>query len=148
MAMLCLVAVVAGNFIRAIHTLAIHGIFLWSEAADLDSQCVCHGESEDVAFDIETATKVIKNKDLSKTVVYHGFVLWQINLDMWYVELTLGARKVYGSCNRQPVWRHTPWLGAYAAKWSVRPLHRALQRTVKVVNWRVESLAETCLGKK
>ncbi|KAF5823549.1 hypothetical protein HanXRQr2_Chr01g0039551 [Helianthus annuus] len=94
MAMLCLVAVVAGNFIRAIHTLAIHGFFLWSEAANLDSQCVCHGESEDVAFDIETATKVIKNRDLTKTTECGDFVLWQINPDMWYVELTLGASKV------------------------------------------------------
>ncbi|KAF5780169.1 hypothetical protein HanXRQr2_Chr11g0468921 [Helianthus annuus] len=119
--------IVAGNFIRAIHTLAIHGVVFWSEAANLDSQCVCHGESEDVAFDIETATKMIKNRDLSKTAECGGFVLWQINPDMWYVELTLGASKVHASCNGRPVWRYTPWLGAYAAKWSVRSLRRALQ---------------------
>ncbi|KAE8683532.1 putative GAST1 protein precursor [Hibiscus syriacus] len=56
-----------------------------------------------------------------------GFVLWQMNPDMWYVELALGGSKVHAGCNGKHVWSHTPWLGAHAAKGPVRPLRRALQ---------------------
>ncbi|KAL8225898.1 hypothetical protein R6Q57_018455 [Mikania cordata] len=85
------------------------------------------GKVKMVAFDIETATKVIKNKNSSKTSESGSFVLWQMNPDMWYVELALGASKVHAGCNGRLVWRHTPWLGAHAAKGPVRPLRRALQ---------------------
>ncbi|KAF2324146.1 hypothetical protein GH714_008348 [Hevea brasiliensis] len=34
---------------------------------------------------------------------------------------------VHAGCNGKLVWRHTPWLGAHAAKGPVRPLRRALQ---------------------
>ncbi|KAL7127549.1 hypothetical protein ABFS83_14G260000 [Erythranthe nasuta] len=80
-----------------------------------------------LASDIETATKVIKNKSSSKSAESGGFVLWQMNPDMWYVELALGGSKVRAGCNGKLVWRHTPWLGAHAAKGPVRPLRRALQ---------------------
>ncbi|KAJ1375313.1 hypothetical protein SESBI_51157 [Sesbania bispinosa] len=50
-----------------------------------------------------------------------------MNPDMWYVELALGGSKVHAGCNGKLVWRHTPWLGAHAAKGPVRPLRRALQ---------------------
>lgn len=80
-----------------------------------------------LASDIETATKVIKNKSSSKAAESGGFVLWQMNPDMWYVELALGGSKVRAGCNGKLVWRHTPWLGAHAAKGPVRPLRRALQ---------------------
>ncbi|XP_047323242.1 uncharacterized protein LOC124926951 [Impatiens glandulifera] len=85
------------------------------------------GKVKMLAFDIETPTKVIKNKNSSKTAESGGFVLWQMNPDMWYVELALGGSKVHAGCNGKLVWRHTPWLGAHAAKGPVRPLRRALQ---------------------
>ncbi|XP_059631109.1 uncharacterized protein LOC132273992 [Cornus florida] len=79
------------------------------------------------ASDLETATKVIKRKNSSKAAESGGFVLWQMNPDMWYVELALGVSKVRAGCNGELVWRHTPWLGAHAAKGPVRPLRRVLQ---------------------
>uniref|UniRef100_M1BXY9 Lipase n=1 Tax=Solanum tuberosum TaxID=4113 RepID=M1BXY9_SOLTU len=85
------------------------------------------GKVRMMASDIETATKVIKNRNSSKTAESGGFVLWQMNPDMWYVELALGSSKVHAGCNGKLVWRHTPWLGAHAAKGPVRPLRRALQ---------------------
>lgn len=85
------------------------------------------GKVKMMASDIETATKVIKSKNSSKGAEPGGFVLWQMNPDMWYVELALGGSKVHAGCNGKLVWRHTPWLGAHAAKGPVRPLRRALQ---------------------
>jgi hypothetical protein len=35
---------------------------------------------------------------------------------MWYVELGGGGGKVRADCDGRLVWRHTPWLGAHAAK--------------------------------
>ncbi|KAL3505079.1 hypothetical protein ACH5RR_034920 [Cinchona calisaya] len=85
------------------------------------------GKVKMLASDIETATKVIKSRNSSKGAESGGFVLWQMNPDMWYVELALGDSKVHAGCNGKLVWRHTPWLGAHAAKGPVRPLRRALQ---------------------
>ena len=80
-----------------------------------------------IASEFETANKVTKNRNSSKAAESGGFVLWQMNPDMWYVELALGGSKVHAGCNGKLVWRHTPWLGAHAAKGPVRPLRRALQ---------------------
>ncbi|KAL7154980.1 hypothetical protein ABFS83_03G041800 [Erythranthe nasuta] len=85
------------------------------------------GKVKMLASDIETATKVIKSRNSAKDPESGGFVLWQMNPDMWYVELALGGSKVHAGCNGKLVWRHTPWLGAHAAKGPVRPLRRALQ---------------------
>ncbi|CAM8998586.1 unnamed protein product [Rhodiola kirilowii] len=85
------------------------------------------GKLKMLAYDIETPNKVIKSKNSSKAAESGGFVLWQMNPDMWYVELALGGSKVHAGCNGNLVWRHTPWLGAHAAKGPVRPLRRALQ---------------------
>ncbi|KAL8490114.1 hypothetical protein ACS0TY_025374 [Phlomoides rotata] len=85
------------------------------------------GNVKMLASDIETATKVIKNRSSAKSAESGGFVLWQMNPDMWYVELALGGSKVRAGCNGKLVWRHTPWLGAHSAKGPVRPLRRALQ---------------------
>lgn len=85
------------------------------------------GKLKMLASDIETPNKVIKNRNSSKSAESGGFVLWQMNPDMWYVELALGGSKVHAGCNGKLVWRHTPWLGAHAAKGPVRPLRRALQ---------------------
>lgn len=85
------------------------------------------GKLKMLASDIETPDKVIKNRSSSKCAESGGFVLWQMNPDMWYVELALGGSKVHAGSNGKLVWRHTPWLGAHAAKGPVRPLRRALQ---------------------
>ncbi|KAK6938607.1 Protein of unknown function DUF620 [Dillenia turbinata] len=85
------------------------------------------GKMKMLACEIETATKVIKSRNSAKAAESGGFVLWQMNPDMWYVELALGGSKVHAGSNGKLVWRHTPWLGAHAAKGPVRPLRRALQ---------------------
>ena len=88
-----------------------------------------------IASEFETANKVTKNRNSSKTAESGGFVLWQMNPDMWYVELALGGSKVHAGCNGKLVWRHTPWLGAHAAKGPVRPLRRALQVKLPVFSY-------------
>ncbi|KAJ8762514.1 hypothetical protein K2173_007953 [Erythroxylum novogranatense] len=85
------------------------------------------GKVRMIASEFETANKVTKNRNASKAAESGGFVLWQMNPDMWYVELALGGSKVHAGCNGKLVWRHTPWLGPHAAKGPVRPLRRALQ---------------------
>lgn len=80
-----------------------------------------------IASEFEKGNKVTRNRNSSKGAESGGFVLWQMNPDMWYVELALGGSKVCAGCNGKLVWRHTPWLGAHAAKGPVRPLRRALQ---------------------
>ncbi|KAK4796890.1 hypothetical protein SAY86_029216 [Trapa natans] len=85
------------------------------------------GKVRMIASEFETANKVVKSKNLSKAAESGGFVLWQMNPNMWYVELALGGSKVHAGCNGKLVWRHTPWLGPHAAKGPVRPLRRALQ---------------------
>ncbi|KAL4649484.1 hypothetical protein ACB092_01G016600 [Castanea dentata] len=84
------------------------------------------GKVRMIASEFETANRV-KSRNSSKAAESGGFVLWQMNPDMWYVELALGGSKVHAGCNGKLVWRHTPWLGAHAAKGPVRPLRRALQ---------------------
>ncbi|XP_022852898.1 uncharacterized protein LOC111374462 [Olea europaea var. sylvestris] len=85
------------------------------------------GKLKMVASEFETATKVVKNRNAARAVESGGFVLWQMNPDMWYVELAVGGSKVHAGCNGKLIWRHTPWLGAHTAKGPVRPLRRALQ---------------------
>ncbi|KAK5774497.1 Glutamyl-tRNA (Gln) amidotransferase subunit A [Gossypium arboreum] len=85
------------------------------------------GKLKMVACEYETPTTTVKNRNVSKCAESGGFVLWQMNPDMWYVELAVGGSKVHAGCNGKLVWRHTPWLGAHTAKGPVRPLRRALQ---------------------
>ena len=80
-----------------------------------------------IASEFETPTKVVKNRSGFRGAESGGFVLWQMNPDMWYVELAVGGSKVHAGCNGKLVWRHTPWFGAHTAKGPVRPLHCALQ---------------------
>lgn len=75
----------------------------------------------------ETATRVMKDSNGSRDTPSGGFVLWQMNPGMWYVELAVGDSKVHAGCDGMVVWRHTPWLGAHSAKGPLRPLRRALQ---------------------
>ncbi|KAL5217134.1 hypothetical protein ABZP36_017818 [Zizania latifolia] len=87
------------------------------------------GKVRMVASEFETATRVVKNRGsaAAAAVEQGGFVLWRMAPDMWYVELAVGGSKVHAGCNGRLVWRHTPWLGAHAAKGPVRPLRRSLQ---------------------
>lgn len=86
------------------------------------------GKVRMVASEFETGVKVIKNRSSSsRTVESGGFVLWQMAPDMWYVELAIGGSKLDAGSNGEVVWRHTPWLGAHAARGPVRPLRRTLQ---------------------
>ncbi|WOL00570.1 hypothetical protein Cni_G09283 [Canna indica] len=86
------------------------------------------GKVRMVASEFETAAKVMKNGCVSShTAESGGFVLWRMAPDMWNIELAVGGSKVQAGCNGKIVWRHTPWLGAHAAKGPVRPLRRALQ---------------------
>ncbi|XP_059652973.1 uncharacterized protein LOC132300051 [Cornus florida] len=85
------------------------------------------GKVRMVASEIETAAGVVKNRTAARAAESGGFVLWRMNPDMWYLELAVGGSKVHAGCNGKLVWRHTPWLGAHAAKGPVRPLRRALQ---------------------
>lgn len=55
------------------------------------------------------------------------FVMWQMVPNMWLIELVLSGHKVVAGSDGNVAWRHTPWLGAHAAKGGVRPLRRALQ---------------------
>lgn len=89
------------------------------------------GKVRMVASEFETATRVVKNRGPSgrgaAAIEQGGFVLWTMAPGMWYVELAVGGSKVHAGCNGRLVWRHTPWLGAHAAKGPVRPLRRVLQ---------------------
>ncbi|KAH6767075.1 glutamyl-tRNA amidotransferase subunit A [Perilla frutescens var. hirtella] len=85
------------------------------------------GKLKMIASELESATKVVKNRNASRAAECGSFVLWQMNPDMWYVELAVGGSKVHAGCNGKLVWRHTPWLGAHTAKGPVRPLRRSLQ---------------------
>lgn len=85
------------------------------------------GKVKMLAAEFETAGKVMKNRNAARDTESGGFVLWQMNTDMWYIELSVGGSKVHAGCNGKIVWRHTPWLGAHTAKGPVRPLRRALQ---------------------
>ncbi|KAB1222431.1 hypothetical protein CJ030_MR2G028759 [Morella rubra] len=55
------------------------------------------------------------------------FVMWQMVPNKWLIELVVGGHKVVAGSDGNVAWRHTPWLGAHAARGGVRPLRRALQ---------------------
>ncbi|ESQ30496.1 hypothetical protein EUTSA_v10011429mg [Eutrema salsugineum] len=84
------------------------------------------GKLKMITSELETPTRTVRNRNPTKSEA-GGFVLWQMNPDMWYVELSVGGSKVRAGCNGKLVWRHTPWLGSHTAKGPVRPLRRALQ---------------------
>ena len=57
------------------------------------------GKVKMIAFEFETATRVLKNWNAWKDADSGGFVLWQMNPDMWYVELAVKGSKVHAGCN-------------------------------------------------
>ncbi|KAL6514614.1 hypothetical protein OROGR_020193 [Orobanche gracilis] len=67
------------------------------------------GKLKMVVSEFETATNVVKNRNTARRAESGGFVLWQMNPDMWYVELAVGGSKVRAGCNGKIAWRHTPW---------------------------------------
>lgn len=105
------------------------------------------GKMRMVASEFETASKVMKNQNSSRSAESGGFVLWQMAPEMWYVELAVGASKIHAGCNGKIVWRHTPWLGAHAAKGPVRPLRRALQGLDPLTTASMFANAQ-CIGEK
>ncbi|KAL5545602.1 hypothetical protein UlMin_005289 [Ulmus minor] len=79
-----------------------------------------------VDHDLSSAVSAVGTT--TSTVSQKGcFVMWQMVPNMWLIELVVGGHKVVAGSNGDVAWRHTPWLGAHAAKGSVRPLRRALQ---------------------
>jgi hypothetical protein len=66
--------------------------------------------------------------------------------EMWYIELAVGGSKVHAGYNGRLVWRHTPWLGAHAAKGPVRPLRRALQVIMEVHCYACMRCTTCCLN--
>nr|GMC82066.1 uncharacterized protein LOC109150604 [Ipomoea batatas] len=55
------------------------------------------------------------------------FFMWQMVPGKWLIELVVGGHKIIAGSDGNVAWRHTPWLGAHAAKGGIRPLRRALQ---------------------
>ncbi|KAG6473362.1 hypothetical protein ZIOFF_067277 [Zingiber officinale] len=105
------------------------------------------GKVRMLASEFETPTKVVKNRGGANAAESGSFVLWQMTPDMWYVELAVGGSKVHAGCNGKIVWRHTPWLGAHAAKGPVRPLRRALQGLDPLTTASMFASAR-CIGEK
>ena len=52
-----------------------------------------------ITFEFESATRAFKNRNASKDIDSDGFVLQQMNPNMWYVELEIGGSKVHAGCN-------------------------------------------------
>ncbi|KAG6470860.1 hypothetical protein ZIOFF_071940 [Zingiber officinale] len=105
------------------------------------------GKVRMMASEFETPTKVVKNRGGATAAESGSFVLWQMAPDMWYVELAVGGSKVHAGSNGKIVWRHTPWLGAHAAKGPVRPLRRALQGLDPLTTASMFASAR-CIGEK
>lgn len=103
------------------------------------------GKVRMVTSEFETSTKVMKNRNASRDSESGGFVLWRMSPEMWYVELAVGTSKIHAGCNSKIVWRHTPWLGAHAAKGPVRPLRRALQGLDPLTTASLFAMAQ-CIG--
>ncbi|KAJ0982274.1 hypothetical protein J5N97_010529 [Dioscorea zingiberensis] len=55
------------------------------------------------------------------------FVMWQMDPDKWLIDLCVSGHRVMAGSDGKVAWRRTPWLGAHAARGSVRPVRRALQ---------------------
>ncbi|KAG2246756.1 hypothetical protein Bca52824_086384 [Brassica carinata] len=88
----------------------VHRSFRRTEASELHQNAYAMGKLKMITSEIQTATRTVRNRNPSKAET-GGFVLWQMNPDMWYVELSVGGNKVRAGCNGKLVWRHTlAWL--------------------------------------
>lgn len=63
--------------------------------------------------------------------------MWQMVPDKWLIELVVGGHKVVAGSDGNVAWRHTPWIGAHAAKGGVRPLRRVLQVSALLLTHRI-----------
>ncbi|XP_029117102.1 uncharacterized protein [Elaeis guineensis] len=133
----------SAQYILQQYTAASGGLKLLSSIRNLYAT----GKVRMVAVEFETASRVIKNRNASRSTEAGGFILWQMAPDMWYIELAVGSSKVHAGCNGKLVWRHTPWLGAHAAKGPVRPLRRALQGLDPLTTASMFAEAQ-CIGEK
>lgn len=68
------------------------------------------------------------------------FVMWQMVPDKWLIELVVGGHKVVAGSDGNVAWRHTPWIGAHAAKGGVRPLRRVLQVSALLLTHRYKNI--------
>ncbi|KAK8579337.1 hypothetical protein V6N13_142545 [Hibiscus sabdariffa] len=75
------------------------------------------------------------------------FVVWQMNPEMWSLELVVGGNKVIAGSDGKTVWRHTSWLGTHAAKGPQRPLRRIIQGLDPMTTASLFAKAQ-CLGEK
>ncbi|GAV64900.1 DUF620 domain-containing protein [Cephalotus follicularis] len=75
------------------------------------------------------------------------FVLWQMLPGKWSLELVVGGNTVVAGSDGKTVWRHTPWLGAHAAKGPQRPLRRVIQGLDPKSTAKLFTKAQ-CLGEK
>lgn len=67
------------------------------------------------------------------------FVIWQMSPDMWLLELVVAGVKIVAGSDGKLAWRHTPWLGAHAARGGPRPLRRFIQASPKIQAVRKEN---------
>ncbi|BAD44840.1 hypothetical protein [Oryza sativa Japonica Group] len=65
------------------------------------------------------------------------FVLWQMALNMWYVELAVGGSKVHAGSNSRLVWRHTPAAARAGEGKGRRRLRGGVRRRVTEVTARL-----------
>ncbi|KAF8093661.1 hypothetical protein N665_0381s0021 [Sinapis alba] len=112
----------SAQYILQQYTAATGGLKLQSSIRN----AYANGKLKMITSELETPTRTVRSRNPTKPET-GGFVLWQMNPDMWYVELSVGSSKVRAGCNGKLVWRHTPWLGSHTANGPVRPLRRALQ---------------------
>ena len=66
------------------------------------------GRVKMIATEFETASEVMKARNVSKASTSGFFVMWQMAPNMWNVEMAVGGSKVHAGSNGKLVWRHTP----------------------------------------
>ncbi|XP_077224526.1 uncharacterized protein LOC143857885 isoform X2 [Tasmannia lanceolata] len=76
-----------------------------------------------------------------------GFVLWQKNPDLWYIELVVSGCKVSAGSNGMVAWRQTASQQSHAVRGPPRPLRRSLQGLDPMSTANLFSDA-VCIGEK
>lgn len=64
-----------------------------------------------------------------------GFVLWQKNPDLWFLELLVSGCKVISGCNGKTSWRQSSNQLRPMTKGPPRPLRRFLQVHLNTINY-------------
>lgn len=68
-----------------------------------------------------------ENVHLKNNTEYGGFVLWQKNPDLWYLELVVSGCKVSAGSDGKVAWRQFATQQSHASRGPPRPLRRSLQ---------------------